>query len=119
MDTRDGEHPSVPHKLYDLLGPGFKWRVRRCQVCLEHWETVEIDSAKLPKLTNPERRSGINYFAQPRYKCGSCRKELPHMLVWGALAQAEVVGHHKFQCPFCKTMLQAGSRRPPESGKKG
>ena len=121
VDSRAGNHESVPHKLYAALGPGFKWRVRRCEECLQHWETVEVDADSLPGLLKAPRQArptGFNYFKQPKYGCQSCGKELPHMIVWGALAQAQVVGHHRFQCPHCKATLQAGNR-PPESGKKG
>ncbi len=117
VDSRDGTHSSVPHRLYDRLGPGFKWRVRRCQECLNEWETVEINVGMIPRATRPDR-SGFNYFQQPKYACSACEKELPHMIVWGALAQAQVTGHHQFRCPHCKAVLRAG-KRPPESGKKG
>ena len=78
---------------------------------------MEVNTDSLPGLINPPAPAGFNYFPQPRYGCDACKKALPHMIVWGALAQAEVTGHHTFRCPHCKAILQAG-KRPPEAGKK-
>mgnify|MGYP003636627231 CR=1 FL=1 len=76
-----------------------------------------MNADSLPGLQRPPRSGGFNYFAQPKYVCDSCRKTLPHMIVWGALAMAGVTGLHRFRCPHCQASLQAG-KRGPQAGRK-